>query len=214
MEQISIDSGRGYAKSTAIPVLHGGRKLAVVSAALLAAAIASSVAVASPAECVIRLTIELTPDVPEPLDSGFLSSLLGNELNYRLTLMGRQPGSIIVAELAGPGPEYRCRHAIEAMRRDGRILSIHPDEDTARRAVGMPRSRLDLRPPNLRSLGLADTPQLGTSPDSEDALAVTIATGRFGLGEKSDAQPPLGGFSSLCWAARHPTQGWRVFLPI
>jgi hypothetical protein len=184
------------------------RKGAVLRAALLATVLASNIAAASPAVCNMRLSIELTPDVPDPLDSGFLSSLLNNQVSYRLTLLGRQPGSVIVTELAGPGPEYRCQNVVEAMRKDGRVLSIHFDQDTAMRAT------LDLRPPELRSLDVVDLQQIDTSSDSDDAEAVTITAAPLVLEEKPDAQPSLGGLASLYWAARHPTQAWRVFLPI
>jgi hypothetical protein len=192
------------------------RKVGVMSAALLAAVLASNIAAASPAVCNMRLSIELTPDVPDPLDSGFLSSLLNNQVNYRLTLLGRQPGSVIVTELAGPGPEYRCRNVVEAMRKDGRVLSIHLDQDTAMGAVsrGVRRGTLDLWPPDLRSLDVAALQQTETSSDSDAAEAVTIAAAPLVLEEKPDAQPSLGGFASLYWAARHPAEAWRVFLPI
>jgi hypothetical protein len=161
-------------------------KVGVMSAALLAAVLASNIAAASPAVCNLRLSIELTPDVPDPFDSGFLSSLLNNQVSYRLTLLGRQPGSVIVTELVGPGPGYRCQNVVEAMRKDGRVLSIHLDQDQ----------------------------QTDTSSDSDAAEAVTIAAAPLVLEEKPDAQPSLGGFASLYWAARHPAEAWRVFLPI
>jgi hypothetical protein len=167
------------------------RRVQVVSAAVLAAVLVGNIAAASPAVCDMRLSIELTPDVPDPLDSGFLSSLLNNQVSYRLTLLARQPGSVIVTELEGPGPEYRCRNVVEAMRKDGRVRSI--------------RTTLDLRSPDLRSLDAAD---------SDAAEAVTIAAAPSGLEENPDARPPLGGFASLYWAARHPAQSWRVFFPV
>jgi hypothetical protein len=171
----------------------------MLGAAILAAVLGSNGAAASPAVCDMRLSIELTPDVPDPLDSGFLSSLLNNQVSYRLTLL--------VTELAGPGPDYRCRNVVEAMRRDGRVLSIHPDQDTAMRAVGggVRRTTLDLRPPELRSLDVAD---------SDAAQAVTITVAPLVLEEAPDSQPSFGGFASLYWAARHPTQAWRVLLPV
>jgi hypothetical protein len=98
----------------------------ILLAALLAVLVSNSAA-ASPAECDMRLSVELTPDVPNPLDAGFLSSLLGNQVSYRLTLLGRRPGSVIVIELTGPGPEYLCQNVVEEMRRDGRVQSIHRD---------------------------------------------------------------------------------------
>jgi hypothetical protein len=108
-----------------------GRRGSILSAAMLAAVLVSNHAAASPAVCNIQLSVELTPDVPNPLDSGFLSSLLSNEVSYRLTLLGWRPGSVIVIELTGPGPEYRCQSVVEAMRKDGRVLSIHLDQESS-----------------------------------------------------------------------------------
>jgi hypothetical protein len=192
------------------------RKVGVASAAVLAAVMASYVAAASPAVCNMRLAIELTPDVPDPLDSGFLSSLLSNQVSYRLSLLGRQPGSVIVTELEGPGPEYRCRNVVEAMRKDGRVLSIHLDLDTAMRARSrdVPRGTLDLRPPDLRSLGLRSPQQAGTDADPDQAEAVSVAAAPLSAVAMPDTQPQPTGIASLVWAARHPTQAWRVFLPI
>jgi hypothetical protein len=59
---------------------------------------------------------------------------------------------------------------------------------------------LDLRAPDLRSL-----------PETE---AVTIAGAPLLPEQKTDTHPSLGGIASLYWAARHPGQAWRVFLPI
>jgi hypothetical protein len=196
--------------------MYARRTVAVVGAALLAAVLAGQTTAASPPVCKLRLSIELTPDVPDPPDSGFLSSLLNNQVSYRLTLLGRQTGSVIVTELAGPGPEYRCRNVVEAMRKDGRILSIYVDQDSTTRAVsrGVPAGTLDLRPPEVRSLEFADLQQMEASSDSDAAEAVTIAAVPLMLEDEPDAQPPVGGLASLEWAARHPAQAWRVFLPI
>src|SRR4029077_18149233 len=79
----------------------------IVSAAMLAAVLVSNIATASPAVCNMRLSVELTPDVPYPVDSGVLSSLLSNQGSYRLTLQGWHPGSVIVIELTGSGPDPR-----------------------------------------------------------------------------------------------------------
>jgi hypothetical protein len=99
-----------------------------LSAAMLAGMLVTDRAAASPV-CDMRLNVELTPDVPDPLDSGFLSSLLSNRTSYRVTLLGRRPGSVIVIELNGPGPEYLCRDVVDAMRKDGRVLSIRLDQE-------------------------------------------------------------------------------------
>src|SRR6266853_2410180 len=112
------------------PVVKDARRNGgILSAALLAALLVNNSAAAAPAVCNMRLSVELTPDVPDPLDSGFLSSPLSHQASYRLTLRGWRPGSVILLELMGPGPEYRCQNVVEAMRRDGRILSIHLDQE-------------------------------------------------------------------------------------
>lgn len=162
--------------------MGSGYKGGAVSAALLAAVLASNIAAASPAPCKMRLTIELTPDAPEALDAGFPSSLLNNQLSYRLTLLGRQPGSVIVTELEGPGPEYRCRKAVEVMR----------------------------------SVEVLDRQPIETSSDSGDTEETFMIAAAPSMSQENpdESQPPLGGFASLSWAARHPTQAWRMFLPI
>jgi hypothetical protein len=103
----------------------------VFCAVMLAAVLVSNSAAAAPALCDMRLSVELTPDVPNPLDAGFLSSLLSNQASYRLTLLDRRPGSVIVIELTGPGPEYLCRNVVEEMRKDGRVLSIHRSQESS-----------------------------------------------------------------------------------
>ena len=59
---------------------------------------------------------------------------------------------------------------------------------------------LDLRAPDL--------------PSRQETEAVTIAGAPLLPEQKADTRPSLGGIASLYWAARHPTQAWRVFLPI
>jgi len=73
---------------------------------------------------------------------------------------------------------------------------------------------LDLCPPDLRSLHVQSLRQVVTSADSDEVEAVTIAATPLLPEQKADTHPSLGGLASLYWAARHPTQAWRVFLPI
>jgi hypothetical protein len=104
---------------------------------------------------------------------------------------------------------------VETMRKDGRVLSIHLDQDNAMRAVSdsMPRRTLDLRPPDLQSLDAGLQP-IGIPSNSDETEAVTIAAAPLRVEEEPDARPPPGGIASLYWAARHPTQAWRIFLPL
>jgi hypothetical protein len=98
---------------------------AVAAVALLAALGGPSTAAAQESLCDVRLTVELTPDVPHASDDGFLSSLLNNHFAYRLELLRQDDSSIIEVALRGPGPEYRCQSVVEAMRKDARVESIH-----------------------------------------------------------------------------------------
>jgi hypothetical protein len=83
----------------------------------------SAAAAGAPPSCDMRLAIELTPDVPDVRTVGFLGSLLSNQVDYTLSLRRERSDSVIVAELTGPGPAYRCQNAVEVIRRDGRVLS-------------------------------------------------------------------------------------------
>ena len=80
---------------------------------------------APPAQCDVRLIVQLTPDVPDPRDPGFISSLLGDQVDYQLTLWQVRSASVVVVELSGPGPDYRCRRVANTIRKDGRVLSVH-----------------------------------------------------------------------------------------
>jgi hypothetical protein len=104
------------------------RRVDLVGAVVLTAALVSTTTVAvaaAPARCDVRLEVELTPDVANPRDEGFLGSLLSNQVEYLLSSrQERNSDSLLVLELTGPGPAYRCRQAIEVIRRDGRVLSV------------------------------------------------------------------------------------------
>jgi len=95
--------------------------------ALLALSASNGAAAALATDCEARLTVELTPDVPDASDAGFLSSLLNNHPDYRLNLLREIDPSVIELDLAGPGPDYLCRNVIDAMRKDARVLTIHVD---------------------------------------------------------------------------------------
>ncbi len=91
---------------------------------------------------------------------------------------------------------------------------VIPDAATCAATRGAARRTLDLRPPDLESLHLQNPPQSVTSADSDEAEAVTLAAAPLLLEESPDTHPSPGGIASLYWAARHPTQVWRVVLPV
>jgi hypothetical protein len=78
----------------------------------------------APPQCSMRLSVEVTPDVPNPGDGGFLSSLLGNNAGYQLFLLRVVDDTHVVAQLQGPGPAERCQAVVDSMSNDGRVLSI------------------------------------------------------------------------------------------
>ena len=147
-----------------------------VAAVVLLAVVGGRTAWAAPSTpCDLQLTVELTPDVPDASDAGFLSSLLNNHSDYRLELLRQDGPSAIGLDLAGPGPEYLCQSVVETMRRDARVLSVRVD-----------------------------------SPETPTATVVITPA----PGEESRVHLSRAGVGSLYWAAHHPTEAWRVLLPI
>jgi hypothetical protein len=108
------------------------RVMRAVEAAALLVLVSGVAAEATANErCNVQLTVELTPDVPDVSEDGFLSSLLGNHPAYRLELLREDDDTVIELGLSGPGPEYRCQSVVEAMRRDARVVSMHVDYTSA-----------------------------------------------------------------------------------
>jgi hypothetical protein len=107
-------------------VAIGRRVLAVTLMAILAG---NSAIAQMPGSCDLRLSVKLTPDVPNSRDTGFLSSLLGNQSGYQLTLQRQRGDSDIDLELTGPGPDYLCQSVVDAIRRDGRVVFVQVDPD-------------------------------------------------------------------------------------
>jgi hypothetical protein len=79
--------------------------------------------------------------------------------------------------------------------------------------AGARRTTLDLRPPDLQSLHV-ETLQPSVTIESDEIAAIAIAGAPLLPEESPDVQPPSAGIGSLYWAVRHPTQAWRIFLPI
>lgn len=116
-------------------------RYALAAAAALAGLVlgGGSAAQAAPvAACDMRLQVTLTPDVRDPRDTGFLSSLLGNHPDYRLTLQGQVPEnpSVLALDLTGPGSSaYGCREVANSMRKDARVVSVEVRRDTGAAAL-------------------------------------------------------------------------------
>jgi len=74
--------------------------------------------------CVKRFSVELTPDIPNPRDGGFVSSLLGDHPGYQLTLRRVVDDTHIVLQLYGPGPDESCNDVLASISKDGRVVGI------------------------------------------------------------------------------------------
>jgi hypothetical protein len=72
----------------------------------------------------MRLSVEVTPDVPNPANGAFISSLLGNHVGYQLFLLRVVDDTHVDLQLQGPGPPEACEAVVDSMRNDGRVLSI------------------------------------------------------------------------------------------
>ena len=78
----------------------------------------------APPKCSMALSVEVTPDVPNPGNGAFISSLLGNHTEYQLFLLSVADDTHVNLRLQGPGPDERCQAVVDSMRDDGRVLSI------------------------------------------------------------------------------------------
>jgi len=79
---------------------------------------------APPAPCALRLIVELTPDVPDVRSGSFLSSLLGDNTAYQLTLRQVIDDTHLDVLLYGPGPKRNCQDVLDSIRKDARVQSI------------------------------------------------------------------------------------------
>lgn len=77
----------------------------------------------TPPGCDVHLVVHVTPDVPNPGNAGFLSSLV-TDPNFRLVWLGKISDRDWALELRGPGAPEACDRVIEGMRRDARVVSV------------------------------------------------------------------------------------------
>jgi len=103
------------------------RRLPALAIALCAVAIGAIANAAGVPECSLRLVVELTPDVPNPRDPEFLSSLLSNHPSYRLIWVGAQDAFHSILDLSGPGPDSACQDVVQTMRKDARVVSVQEE---------------------------------------------------------------------------------------
>ena len=78
----------------------------------------------APPQCAMRLNVQVTPDVPNPGDGGFISSLLGDHPGYHLFVLQVVDNTNVILQLQGPGSRDRCQAVVDSIRNDGRVASI------------------------------------------------------------------------------------------
>ena len=117
MFQRELEPDRKAIRANAPACWALGAILAMVATTLQAQPIA-------PPSCALQFSVEVTPDVPNPADGGFLSSLLGNHTEYQLFLLRSVDDTHVDLQLQGPGPDDRCRAVVDSMSNDGRVQSI------------------------------------------------------------------------------------------
>jgi hypothetical protein len=129
-------------------------RISALAAVMLLAMLGSTTAhAARVSQCSARLIVELTPDVPDPHDAEFLSSLLSNHTNYQLTWVRRAGPFEVVLDLIGPGSDDQCRDVIRTMDHDGRVLSIRPDSEELQSVFVTAESVPSKFGPDLRIFG-------------------------------------------------------------
>jgi hypothetical protein len=74
--------------------------------------------------------------------------------------------------------------------------------------------RLDLRPPEVRSMSVQLPPEATFPAEADEMLDVAIVSALPTPQESSNTHLSRSGIGSIYWAARHPAQAWRVLLPI
>jgi hypothetical protein len=77
---------------------------------------------AVPDRCHARLSLKLTPDIPNPRDPTFLSTLTANPL-YQITWVEGDDTTAVV-DLTGPATDFHCEDEIRRLGRDAHIMDL------------------------------------------------------------------------------------------
>ena len=109
----------------------------LVAATLAVALAAGNVEAAEQGACDVRVAVELTPDVPNARDPGFLDSLMADP-SFLLTWVSDTDSGIVV-DLTGPGPGERCKDALKELSRNTHVLNVTvlPAGDNAHGSPGI-----------------------------------------------------------------------------
>jgi hypothetical protein len=101
------------------PNLHGPGVALLAGLCVLGPADVRS---APPDRCHARLSLTLTPDVPNPRDPSFLSTLTANPLYSLIWVEGNDTTAVV--DLTGPATDYHCEDEIRRLSRDAHIMDL------------------------------------------------------------------------------------------
>jgi hypothetical protein len=93
-------------------------KIALLTTALLL----PSLAAAQVSKCTLQLNVQVTPDVENPRDPGFLSTLAGNPAYSLIFVRTSDEGDAEVLQLSGP--PGTCHSQVEIMKMNSHIINI------------------------------------------------------------------------------------------
>jgi len=88
----------------------------------IAAIVLSHLAAAQATKCTLQLSVELTPDVENPRDPAFLSTLAGNPAYSLVFIRKSDDGDREVLQLSGP--PGTCRDQLEFMKQNSHVINI------------------------------------------------------------------------------------------
>jgi hypothetical protein len=98
------------------------KSFCVLAALALPAALAPPAAAQNVPQCTLMLRVQLEPEVPNPHSPAFLSDLAGDP-GFVLVLVKPDHYSEVL-QLTGPGPASQCRHEVERIRKDARVIDL------------------------------------------------------------------------------------------
>jgi hypothetical protein len=108
------------------------KSFATVAVVALALGLGCNAAARAGETCSVRLSLTLTPDVPNPQDPGFLGAMLSNSTGYQLTWISGSDTQATV-QLTGPGQSWQCDQAVNKLSKDAHIVELkvlEPGEST------------------------------------------------------------------------------------
>jgi hypothetical protein len=101
--------------------MNGIRIFILAAVALGIAATTAESDAQAPATCTLRLLVQLSGEVEDSRDPGFLSSLVGTPGFVLTWISASKPDMTVTLKLTGQSSDYACRQEVERIRNDARV---------------------------------------------------------------------------------------------